>query len=70
MEKPKTSGTPAKARNSTETAQEAPETAEGYRELLDGLETLRGCILANNALLRQLIDAVNGRSVSSKDLLP
>lgn len=68
MAKATTSKTPTpKTANSPDRAGEAPE---GYRELLDGLETLRGCILANNALLRQLIDAVNGRSVSSKDLLP
>lgn len=70
MAKATTSKTPTKARNSTETAQEAPETAEAYGRLLDEIGALKGCILANNALLRQLIDAVNGRSVSSKDLLP
>ena len=70
MEKPKTSKTPTKARNSTEKAPEAPETAEAYGRLLDEIGALKGCILANNALLRHLIDAVNGRAVSSKDLLP
>lgn len=70
MEKPKTSKTPTKARNSPEKAPEAPETAEAYGRLLDEIGALKGCILANNALLRQLIDAVNGRAVSSKDLLP
>lgn len=48
----------------------AGETPEAYGRLLDEIGALKGCILANNALLRQLIDAVNGRSVSSKDLLP